>query len=160
MVDKCIFCKKNKSGEAKKISFEYKGFKFSSFKDPSTCEECEKKEVIRRFETFGRKFISLENGKLKINWKFFSEAYWHERDNHLIRILQDMGIFSYNAEGNWELVSPGVCWLNPVKSAGPLYFTRQEDVVEFARLNYTKASYYWQIRQIGKVIGGKDIPKK
>jgi hypothetical protein len=152
MTDKCIFCKKKGAGEAKNISFEYKGFRFSSFKDGSTCEACEKKDVIRRFEEFGRKFISSENGKIKVDWEFFSKAYWHEKDSHLIRVLQDVGIFSYKAEGNWELVSPGVCWLNLVKSAGPLYFTREEDVVEFARLNYSYVLYHWEIRQIGKVI--------
>ncbi len=159
MADKCIYCKKKKAAEPKTVSFEYGGFKFFSFKDGSTCEECEKKEVIRRFNEFGRKFISLKDGKVKVNWKFFNEAHRHESDNHLIRILQDMGIFSYKSEGNWELVSPGVCWLGPVKSGGVLYFTREEDIVEFARLNYARAHYSCSIRQIGKVISREKFSK-
>jgi hypothetical protein len=160
MADKCYLCQRNEASDWKEMSFVYDGINFSPIKFPGTCEDCEKKNVIERFEKFGREFISLKDGKVKIDWKFFSEAYWHERDSHLIRILQDMGIFSYKAEGNWELVSVGVCWLGPVKTGGPLYFTREEDIKEFARLNYATVLYRWQIRQIGKVMSRREILKK
>ncbi len=160
MADKCIYCKKKKAAEPKTVSFEYGGFKFFSFKDGSTCEECEKKEVIRRFNEFGRKFISLKDGKVKVNWKFYSRAYWKEGDNSLIRVLQDLGIFSFNSKGNWEIRADGSVSLNPIKTAGTLYFTREEDVVEFARLNYLNTLYNWQIKQTGKVITRKEIEKR
>ncbi len=157
MAGKCFLCKKNEAVGLKEISFMYEGIKFFFKEGPGTCEKCEKREAIRRFEEFGRKFISLKDGKLKIDWKFYSEAYWHERDGHLVRILEDLGIFSRKSEGNWELVTSGVCWLNPIKFGSVLYFTREEDVIEFARLNYGRVSYPCSIRQIGKVLSVKKI---
>lgn len=101
----------------------------------------------------GKVILSLDGTQLRVDWEAFLKSdYLKERGN---KILRDVGIFSYSPVNNWEIVGSGHLNLNQWSSGSSiLYFTREEDVVAYARLKYGKAMYGWHIQQIARVIPG------
>lgn len=156
MENLCYKCKKNPADESKTIEFNYQGIKFSVFKDGMTCFECQKNNSIERFKKHGNEIISVKEGKIKINWKEYLTGC--DKDgNSYSRILIDISILSFDSEGNWEMDAGGIC-LNPISSGGSCaYFTREEDVREYAKIKGGNTAYSWTIRKFGKVVYKSEV---
>lgn len=148
----CFRCKKRIAGKPEDITFEYEGLKFTVFKSGLDCVDCAKKEFIEKFERNGRQLVSLQEGKIKIDWPIYSKAYDEDSASVMSDILLSIGIFSHDSEGSWEIVADGPIGLNPRSRLCLLYFTREEDAVRFAGLNYSDTLYSWEIRHVDRVI--------
>ncbi|MBI2450003.1 MAG: hypothetical protein HYV47_00545 [Candidatus Nealsonbacteria bacterium] len=163
-VDLCYKCKKNKvSGKGADFSFVHLGMQIKIFKWSGLCNECAKAEWIEGFERDAKEFIEVVDGKPKVNWQRYREHFntgeFYGQRERLHSLLKDMGILSYEAKGNWEIVADGPIGLNPRSEVSYLYFTRQEDVMEFANLKYCNTLYPWEIRHIDEVIPRKEVIK-
>ena len=101
----------------------------------------------------GKKILSLDGTQLRVDWEAFLKSnYLRDQCN---KILRDVGIFSYNPVNNWEIVGSGHLNLNQWSLGGNIfYFTREEDVVAYARLEHGQAVYGWHMQQISRVIPG------
>jgi hypothetical protein len=154
--DLCFICRKNRAGNPQYISFSHRGLSVKIFKDGLTCADCAKKRWIKDFEENAKEFVYVVDGKPKVNWFRYRERFdrgdFPNQEEKLHLILINIGILSGTAKGNWDLVAQGHICLNPKAFYDCLYFTREEDVVEFARLEYSYAEYYWEIHHIDKVI--------
>jgi hypothetical protein len=122
------------------------------------CTECVKLECINDFKKYSKELISKEGNKPKINWPFYLKFCSEDR-NPMAKVLISLGIFSLKSKGNWEIEAVGPIGLNPRVNMGYLYFTRQEDIVEFARLKYSNTLYGWEIRHISEILTKKEILK-
>lgn len=90
--------------------------------------------------------ISLNNGHIRVNWKIFCE------DNvNMYDILSSLDIFSLAPENSYAIIfNAGGVILNPRSMLGifVLFFTREEDAIEYARINLSGTLYYWSIIHI------------
>jgi hypothetical protein len=170
MFEKCSVCgKRTPQGNTGKISFSYKGLKFQVFQLGSQCDECVKRETIKDFKEYGKELVEMKSGKLVVNWTLYSKlsrtaregTYSKERVKRMTRILYNLGILSFKDEGNWLITDGNLIQLNPSRIAGVFYFTRREDAVEYARLNYSNTHYGWHIQQqqIGEIISRENVLK-
>jgi len=160
----CYRCKQNISGKYKDISFTYLEMTVKTFKNGFTCEQCSKQLWIEGFENNARDFIKIsKSGKPTVNWphyhSFFSKGRFSDRKTTLHSILVDLGIFSLKPKGNWEIVADGPIGLNPRVFLLYLYFTNKKDAIEFAKLEFSRTLYGWEIRHIGEVIEKKEVLK-
>lgn len=147
----CCICKKNEVERQKVFTFEYDGFKFVVRSDLVVCKTCAKKRYVEIFEEH-KDLIRKMDGAIKVNWKNFSDRVWS-----LSRVLISLGVLSYKAKGNWEIVSDiELLHLNP-RSCGQLYFRRKEDAIEFGKARLSDTPYDWTIRHISKEISKKEI---
>ncbi len=153
--EKLCSCRKNVAGGSQQINFEYDGFNFSVFKPGGTCFKCEKASTLKIFKKYGQKLVKLEGGhQVKVNWHGYLRVYqgggsWAPIYTH---ILVDIGILSLIGEGNWEMYANGI-GMNPFSSGGIyLYFTREEDVVEYARLKGANTIFDWAVRKLNSII--------
>lgn len=161
---RCSGIFKESEAEAREIVFTYLGMQVKTFKVGSLCNDCVQAEWIREFKDADiRKFtvIDLLNGKLKVNWQRYEEYFYTgsgsgmhreyiERSHHT---LKELGIFSHEAKGNWEIVALGR--LNPRGYTGQLYyFTNERDAIEFARLRSRDGL---EIHHIDEVIYNEQI---
>jgi hypothetical protein len=96
----CYKCQKRIAGKHEDIAFKHDGLKFVIFKDGLKCAKCAKKEFIEKFERNGRQFISLQKGKVEINWPIYSKAYREDNASVMSEILASIEIFSHESEGN------------------------------------------------------------
>lgn len=144
--------------EPKMIEFDYQGFKFSVFKDGMTCFECEKKDAIRRFKRYGSEIVSIEKLEIKVDWRKYIAGY--ERDgNFYSHILRDINILTFSPQNNWEMDTGGIC-MNPISKGGDyMYFTREEDIREYAKLRGSNTVYSWIIRRFGEVFSKSEVLK-
>lgn len=141
--------------------FIHRGFQVRLFVGGEKSVDTLIADWIRDFEEWerdcetgaGKKILSLDGAQLKIDWEaFLKSEYLRDQGG---RILRDVGIFSYNPVNNWEIVGSGHLNLNQWSSGGSIfYFTREEDVVAYARLKYGGVMYGWHIQQIARVIPG------
>ena len=154
MSEKCIYCKKNEAGEAKDISFSHQGIAFVGFKDGSTCEKCEQKFMIERFKTIGQEIIHFDKDRLKIDWHGFKK-----NEKRYMRALMDVGVLSHKAKGNWIVVDLQPAGLLPTTPGGPLFFTKREDIAEYARVEFSDTFFAWSIWQIGEVVSRNQVAK-
>ena len=105
----------------------------------------------------GKKMVIMAGEHLEVDWEVY-RRFKHQQ-KHSNRILQDIGILSLDSVQNWQIVEGGCVNLNPLDPAGrSFYFTREEDIVEYARLEYERAMYHWRMQQIARVIPG--IPER
>lgn len=154
----CWTCRKNAAKKPRNTSFVYKDLQFKVFKSGNECESCVRKECIETFEeTVSKGFIRIKEGVAKVNWKIYSELFKERNENaaiSAINVLISLGILSFSEKGNWDIVTDSPISSNPLSSASQyLYFTRKEDAIEFAQLNYIE----WKIRRIGDVLAAKDV---
>ena len=159
----CSLCETKKAGKPRLISFNYRKLKFDVFKDDSICSFCERKHVKEMYEEFCREFVWAQNGKIMINWKLYLKSC-RDTDGESIRenytqILLYLGIVSFEAKGNWEIVTNAANILNP--RLGPafsaVYFTRQEDVLAYARVIFDRDRFGWEIRKVMEVLKPSDV---
>jgi len=159
----CISCKKADAYPEGKFRFEHAGIVLWVPREGHDCDECEKRQLIERYEQFGKKILrGNEKKEPVVNWKKIDEISRSRREEGAevyINFLRAIGILSRESKGNWELVAPGVALLNPTVF-GPLYFMREEDVKAYAKYSYGKALYSWEIRHICKVITREELLKK
>ncbi|MDO8558996.1 MAG: hypothetical protein Q7R84_01565, partial [bacterium] len=151
----CYICKENKSdGEVGEIVFGYLGMSVKIFKWGSLCKDCAEAEWIKDFEnTNAREFFYVFAGKPTLDWPRYKESGFIVSGGRsdltkLHDILKDIGVFSCEAKGNWEIVALGR--LNPRGYTGQLYyFTNERDATEFAHL---RSHADLEIHHIDKVI--------
>jgi|SRR3989344_83512 len=157
---KCGGIFKKSEAEAREIVFTYFGMRVKTFKMGSLCGDCVQAEWIRVFgDADANKFIDVVNGKPKVNWRVYEEYFYTGSGSRIHRdyikrlhnILKELGIFSHEAKGNWEIVARGPIGLNPRDYGGYLYFTNKEDAAQFARLESSRDTLV-EIRQISEVI--------
>lgn len=105
----------------------------------------------------GKKMVIMAGEHLEVDWEVY-RRFKHQQ-KHSNRILQDIGILSFDPVKNWEIVGGGCLSLNPQSPAGNIfYFTREEDIKKYAQLEYEWAMYNWRMQQIARVIPG--IPER
>lgn len=162
----CTKCKKREAGSFATIAFEYRGLPFTAFKSGLVCKECVRNTKRELFDRLSSELFMPLSGSLpiKVKWDFY-EALANEygsqeamRDIH--SLLLTLGILSYQASGNWAIVSNEEINLNPGDGARTLFFTRREDAEEFARASLSKTHYSWEIRHIGEVLLKSDVMQK
>lgn len=159
MTEVCCRCKDRNPGKCGDITFVYKGFKFTVFKSGLTCAECEKKEYAEKFGWYGKKLLRKRKEKIVVNWSFFLDGNSGGQDD-MADILLALGIFSFNSQGNWDIVGSGPIGLNPRRGLTYLYFTRKEDAVKFARLEFANTLYGWEVCHMDEVLTKNDVLKK
>ena len=173
----CSRCKQNSAGKYKDISFTYLGMTVKISKDGFTCEQCLKELWIEGFEKNAKEFIKISkrtilrprtwfrflSSKPTVNWPhyhgFFSEGRFSGRKRAFHRILIDLGIFSLQPRGNWEIVADGQISLNPQAPFSYFYFVNKKDAIEFARVEFSNTFYGWEIRHISEVLEKKEVLK-
>jgi hypothetical protein len=149
---KCKKCGKD-AGKPKDISFIYKGFEFVIFKNGLECIECAEKKHIEYFEEYGKELVELEDDNIRVNWQFYIKNSLKSWRSRITSIVKSLGILSSHPEGNWGIVDDTGIRLNP----DGYYFTRKEDVLTFARLEYSGTLYNWHIYHIDKVIWKRQV---
>lgn len=164
--DLCYSCKKNIAGKPGRVEFEYKGLIFKVVKTGMECADCCKKEQIEEFEKFGKDLVKKKNGKIIVNWKLFCEkeifrsgTYSENIHNAMRDILMSLRILSLESNGNYGIIEWAGISLSPSTMVGPLFFTREEDAVEYAKIKYSRTLYDWEIRHTDKIIKKSDIVK-
>lgn len=140
------------AGESQFVDFDYAGLRFSHLaKDSSTCLECLKKQTAEFFEKYGREFISIVDGKIKVNWRLFggyaflnkNEALWHERR---VLLLEWLNIISTERSENFVFVPDH---LNIQIAYTEKYaFTRFADIIDYGRLVHGNRTDTWAIKLI------------
>ena len=146
---RCCYCDLEVDGP-KHIKFNYSGLDFSIFSPGLICDDCSKKMHIKDFEKYGREIITKEeNDKIKVEWKKYLLYYPinQEYSQKMNKILLSLGIFSTSPKGNW-IIMAGSIKVTP----DFLYFTRQEDAVEFERLFFDGADYNREIWHINSCL--------
>jgi len=143
------------------VAFELRGFPVSITIHNDEPPEERADNWIRDFEKWerdcvegaGKKVLHFEEGRLRIDWgAYFLVKYDQAKKD---QILRDIGIFSFSPVNNWEIVGSGNLNLNQWSSSGNVfYFTREEDVIEYARLKCGRAMYSWHIQQIARIMPG------
>lgn len=161
MKNLCCDCKKEIVRKPGETSFSYKGLQVKIF-GGVRCAECCKKIWVEEFKEHASGLIDFETGK--INWRAFAKTLKEgpgEVARKMVDILKSIGVFSLEVKGNWEIIAIGSLGLNP-KSHGLLevYFTKEEDVVEFAYLVYGNTLYPWTIRHIDRIISKEEVSRK
>lgn len=140
----CVSCIKADAYPEGKFRFEHAGIVLWVPREGHHCDRCEKRQLIKRYEEFGKEILSGNKEKKPVvDWKKFDEisrSRNEERAGAYINFLRAIGIFSRESWQNWEIVIPGVAFLNPT-AFGPLYFTRKQDAVDYAQSGYGKALY-------------------
>lgn len=155
--DFCCFCQKPITNDLMCIKFNYSGLAFRVFTFGLGCADCVIEREIEKFKKFG-KFVEIKEDKIFIDWEFFcekekcrEETYSEIVYNEMKLILLSLGIFSFNSYPNYAIVADGGIFLNPPCSVeGWLYFTREVDAKEYAKIKYSNSHYGWEIRQIKK----------
>jgi hypothetical protein len=159
----CVSCKEAPAYPEGKFCFEHDGVVLWAPREGINCDKCEREQLIKRYENFGKEILSgNEKKEPVIDWKKFekiSRSRNEKRAVAYINFLRAIGIFSRESWQNWELVVPGVAFLNPT-SVGPLYFTRKQDAIAYALSSYGKALYDWEIRHNIEVITRSALSKK
>lgn len=167
MANSCAYCSMSNPGKFQNISFFYKEIKVTIFKGSQLCANCQMALWIKAFEEYGKKFIKLEDKRVMINWfSYFMVISLHREEkkddieNALNDILMSLGIFSYQPAGNWEIIdnvkNEG---LNPKTHDFYLYFEREEDAIDFARLKFKNYPSEWEIRHIDIILSRRDVLK-
>jgi hypothetical protein len=148
MVGLCFICKKNVPGKAEIIKFSQNGFSISLFKDGLTCLECEKKEFAKKFDLY-KYLFTYEDGKVvAVNWRSFCEEEKKRKQFEVVDLFVRLGVLSTSPVGNWEIVCDKHIPHNPKRFLNIAYFTKFEDVVDYAKIKYKQKQYNWQIRRI------------
>lgn len=164
MTELCIECRKNPPEGPKDIEFVYQGLKFKVSKGRLKCAECATKMIIEYFDHYGKMVVGLEGGKIKINWPRYIELAYQctsEQAEKMHDVLIALGIFSFNREENWKIIMPQTdsCLNLYYKVFGYLYFTREEDAIEFGKLRSRGATFkirkYFKGRYFENIIGDK-----
>ncbi len=164
MSGKCYECERSFERFSGKISFVYDGFDFTCPGSGIVCSECSKDLIIKDFERLGREIVILKDGDVRVDWKVYylydSEQSDHNNDVEVMKeVLLSLGILSYTATGNWEVRDLGMS-LNPTRGLSKTYFTRKEDVIDYACSFYRGAVYDWRIFRIAEVLPKSDVLKK
>lgn len=134
--------------EGRIVCFEFRGVRVKSNGAGQSSEKF--KEIwIKDFEEWeekclgmaGRGLVSLEARKPKVDWTVYEYLRKEGSDIfHLqtLRILMDLGIFSHNPSGGWE-ITVGKFFQNPYLE-GILYFRDEWDAREYAeKMQLSKA---------------------
>ena len=163
MSKKCYRCGRSFERFSGKLSFFYDGFDFSCPGSNDTCPKCII-NLIKDFEKLERKIVSLKGGEIKVNWKIYYR-YVYERLNSnsdfdvIKEVLLYLGILSYIPTGNWEVRDSGFS-LNPTRGCSKTFFTRKEDVIDYACSFYCRKNRNWRIFRIGEVLSKSEALKK
>lgn len=149
----CERCKKRRAGKEKEISFYFRGIIVKIPKDRLLCAKCAEESWIEVFEENAKGIVEIVGKKIVVNWKLYLEKGGKQKEL-LNCILIGLEIFSLTAKGNWEIVAEEGTCLNPrLLSVGvPLYFTKEKDAKEYARLRFSHFWFQWELRQVSKVI--------
>lgn len=164
MSEKCYECGRSFERPSGRVSFVYEGSNFSCPGSGIECPECIKRKSIKDFERLGRKIVGLKDGKIRVDWKAYYR-YDCERSDHnndvevMKEVLLSLGILSYTATGNWEVRDFSMS-LNPTRGLSKTYFTRKEDVIDYACSFYSNTLYSWNIFRIAEVLPKSDVLKK
>lgn len=161
-MEKICNCSETKQfGEPQVISFSFAGCKFKFPKPETKCPKCARQEAISDFESYGQDLIHLENNEVFVDWQYFVGLLAtspNDRKNQCFCVLLNIGILSYNPRGNWG-IETSFSSLN-LFFGGPCWFTRKEDILTFARLQYSHVSYDWQIKQFDSAGKVKEVIAK
>ena len=168
MENLCSACKKNKPGKPRMIQFEHQKLVFTIFKDGLTCEKCVIKEHKKLFDEYGKNLITLENSHITVNWKLFCEKDRTAREgtfsikeiNAMADILRSLGIFSLMSNSNWSIISDEGILLNPRPRLSAFFFTREEDVKAYARIELAGTLYNWVLLHTDKIISKQAVLKE
>lgn len=162
MKNLCCHCKKKVAGEAREVSFSHQGLAVKLFKSGAECVDCCKKNWIEEFDAYSPELINLRTGK--VNWRVFAETLKisQEKTTKIVSILLSIGVFSFEVKENWEIMaSIGSLGLNPKSySSLEVYFTKEEDAIEFAYLVYGGTFYPWTIRHTDRIISKEEVLRR
>lgn len=154
MTDKlCYKCQKVITGPPQKTSYIHCDFPVIIFKDGRTCTDCAKFEWLEAFEKF-KEFFIFSGERPVLDWQsYFLGCRVAYRGEMILAVAVSLGILSYNAVGNWEIVvGELITNLNPHSFGGKVFFVYFEDALVYAKSEYSNANYVWEIRQIKEVI--------
>lgn len=155
----CWTCKQEAAGDSREFSFGYRGFVFKTHKSRSECAGCAQKKMQEKFddeEITG--LVSLKNGQTRVDWDFYCHYLWQRSrigdDGKLSRILLALDVFSFAQPGNWEILcnkGSAILNMNPHMHNLKLYFTCQQDAVQFACRRYGGCQDDWYIAKAGSL---------
>jgi len=159
MIESCKHCHRKPAGEAKEISFLYEGAEVTVFKNGLICKDCLIEKWKEGFKAHTQTFVSVSEAGFQVDWaayfQFISE--YPTKGSLVNDFLQEIGVLSRRAQGNWELVTSDATNLNPRAYLILLYFVRKEDAIEFARTQYGDSVYSWKIHRVSEVITKKEV---
>lgn len=152
MEKRCYRCHERKAAEAGMIDFVYQGLKVRTFKIGGICQGCEEEAFAELFKKYSQLLSYNQEKIISINWKGFCAEIEKERGSELIGLFLNLGIFSLEPAGNWEVVSDMQVPLNPRLQGYMVYFTNEADVVHYAAVKFSQTVYDWVLRKIEKTI--------
>lgn len=157
MFENCSVCEKENPGPHQPgVQFKYEGLAFTVSKLGDECIDCAGHREREFFDRFGAELIErCDDGTFGVNWEYYVDKK-HERrsgDNMNVigMLLVALGVFSYQASGNWEITTTQnhPIHINPF---GGSFFVRREDAEEYARLDLAGTLYRWEVRHIAEVV--------
>ncbi len=156
----CYVCKEKYPKRTEDLYFFYDGLSFAIPSEEVGCAKCTMNEYISDFENYGRGVVSIKKDDLVVNWKNFIDRKGNKNKTERInRLLISLGLFSLTPEGNWMVLSEQTP-LNPQQGRSRVFFTRKEDAVSYAELNYSHSPWRWYVCHIGEVIFQKPLLAK
>ncbi|MEK7560692.1 MAG: hypothetical protein AAB539_01920 [Patescibacteria group bacterium] len=143
----CFVCKEQETGRGKQFTVIVDGMRFSD-RAYTECTDCAGERLTQLIH--GRWAKPLEklvqcDEDLLVDWHYFSEKSAGEQQG-LIAILRALQVLTSQIENGWEVVAMGPIGLNPRTTGGTyLYFSRDIDVVAFAKMCYADTVYSWHV---------------
>jgi hypothetical protein len=142
-MSKCYKCE-NEAGEAETIELEVDGFKFKRFKTGSMCKECNKEEIARLLKKYAGFITKREDDTIAVDWPMYAQKRSgrtaEELEPEMLDLLEMLGLLNICRDNAWNIDGGGFpC--NPRRNSFPLFFTREEDAMEYARVVFGTAHY-------------------
>jgi len=104
--------------------------------------------------------LKIEDGEISVNWEYFvglTGSNQRDREKRCLQVLLNVGVLSYAPQNNWWITT-GISSLS-LFLGSTCYFTRRDDALAYARLEFGHTSYDWMIGQIarGQVISKEEV---
>jgi hypothetical protein len=135
-MSKCYGCGKEFPGRMREVSFDFQGALVKDHVPGLKCDECFKKEFVRRFETYASEIIKIENGHVSVDWeKFLDLGRKRIRRDVIMQLLEGFGILSIYQLGGWRIdVGHGSANPRMLSTGTKMLFTRRNDARDYASL--------------------------
>lgn len=154
MARTCDKCGQEDLSVPSQIVFRYRNIPMTASVSGLSCEHCEVEALKKLFDASEGDLFTLEDAAVSLKWpQVVAELHSHDFERtRTLGLLLALGILSAYPDGHWTIVSSHDVCLNLNQGWSTLYFTQEEHAVGFAKAEYMKTLYSWQIQEIGKVI--------
>lgn len=147
----CTNCKDQQWKESDEFEFNYMGLSIKVMRPGGKCINCARNDFIQRFGKYSPCFTHAGKKITAIDWNKFQQYCENSGMNDICELFLNLGIFSLNPEGNWQIVADKSFNLNPCFSSSIVFFTDVIQVANYAAFKLKDAERNWHLQRIGKV---------